>query len=566
MAEPHTPLDDRLSMLERALADVDLRLRALESGQAASAPAALPPGDVGVLPVPRIDIAGTSALTGRAFVLLAGAYLLRALTESGVLDRVTGAALGLVYALALAVLADRVATRQRASASFLGGCAVLISLPLIWEITVRFELVSPVMSAPMIACAVAIILAVAWRRDLHALAWVATAGACVLAGALLTVTGVPLPFAWFLVALGIVTLWLGYDRGWIGLRWLVALFANFSIVALIARALASPPREAPESVLAIVIASLLGYLGSIAIRTLWRKRDVLPFEVVQTAVLLTVGVAGAVLIARETGSGAQVLGPTLLLLSVAAYTVAFIHREMNARAANYYFYTTLALVLAVISGNYMFDGAPAAVVWTMLAVGMGWLGRRFGRITLHAHAIVYLLVGASMTGLLVTTLAALFASAASAPVAAPIYAWLLGAAVLICWQLSMPPGAVSALTRVPRIILMLVLVIVAAGACVIAGRTLLSPLLDASRFAALIATERTATFATGAILVAWLGTRASTREFGWLLYPLLGWGLVKLLFEDLRVSPPSFLFVALALYGAALIVAPRLVKSASATS
>ena len=51
-----------------------------------------------------------------------------------------------------------------------------------------------------------------------------------------------------------------------------------------------------------------------------------------------------------------------------------------------------------------------------------------------------------------------------------------------------------------------------------------------------------------------------TREFGWLLYPVLAWGVVKLLIEDFRVSPPALLFVAFALYGAALIIAPRVAR------
>jgi hypothetical protein len=55
-------------------------------------------------------------------------------------------------------------------------------------------------------------------------------------------------------------------------------------------------------------------------------------------------------------------------------------------------------------------------------------------------------------------------------------------------------------------------------------------------------------------------TRFRALELGWLLYPVLVAGGLKLLAEDLRYSRGSTLFVALALTGA-LIVAPRLART-----
>jgi hypothetical protein len=55
-----------------------------------------------------------------------------------------------------------------------------------------------------------------------------------------------------------------------------------------------------------------------------------------------------------------------------------------------------------------------------------------------------------------------------------------------------------------------------------------------------------------------MGRRSSCREWGWLVYPLLvGIGL-KLVTQDFKDSRPATLFIALAIYGAALIVTPRL--------
>ena len=477
MVEQRSSLDARLATVEQALAEIDHRLRSIEDGLTPLTARALPAAEPAIVTLPPVDVAGTSALAGRAFVLLAGAYLLRALTESGMVNRGTGAALGLAYALALTAVAYRIAPRQRASAAWLAGCTVLISFPLLWEITVRFALLSPPASALLLTGTVAVILTVAWRRDLHAIAWIATIGACSLASGLLVVTQMPLPFSVFLIGLGLATLWLGYDREWTGLRWVAAVFANVSIVALITRALAVPPLESPSSVMGILILALVGYLGSIAIRTLVRKRSVLPFEAMQTAALLMGVLPGAVWIARQTGSGAVMLGPTLLLLAAASYAVALMHREWNARAANYYFYTTLALVFAITSGGYLFADATAGALWAMLALGMSALARRQGRTTLQVHAIVYLLVGAWATGLASMLGATLFGPAAAASGVLSGGAWLIDAALLGCWWLAMAPAS-PPIMRIPRTILLLLVVVAAAGVAVIAVREMVFPLVD----------------------------------------------------------------------------------------
>ena len=61
---------------------------------------------------------------------------------------------------------------------------------------------------------------------------------------------------------------------------------------------------------------------------------------------------------------------------------------------------------------------------------------------------------------------------------------------------------------------------------------------------------------------AWTAHRRSLPELRWVVPPLLAVGAVKLLWEDLRIGDPLTLFAGLALYGGALIAAPRLAHSA----
>ena len=81
---------------------------------------------------------------------------------------------------------------------------------------------------------------------------------------------------------------------------------------------------------------------------------------------------------------------------------------------------------------------------------------------------------------------------------------------------------------------------------------------DGSIDAGVLATIRTGVLAIAALVVAWIGRHARFREWDWLVYPLLVGIGVKMAAQDFMHSRPATLFVALALYGAALIMAPRL--------
>ena len=148
MTESPASVEARLDRIERAVAAMDARLRRVEGAafrSAADAADAVAPAvtPAALVSAPTTDVAGTLTLVGRTFVIFAGAYLLRALTESGTLDRPTGAAAGLAYAAAWSLVAWRLPAARALSATFFGACTVLIGFPLIWEATVRFSLVTP---------------------------------------------------------------------------------------------------------------------------------------------------------------------------------------------------------------------------------------------------------------------------------------------------------------------------------------------------------------------------------------------------------------------------------------
>lgn len=78
--------------------------------------------------------------------------------------------------------------------------------------------------------------------------------------------------------------------------------------------------------------------------------------------------------------------------------------------------------------------------------------------------------------------------------------------------------------------------------------------------AAVLASLRTAVLAVSAVALGTLAGRTGLREALWLLYPLLVLGGIKLILEDFQNGRAETLFIGLACYGCALIIAPRLAR------
>jgi hypothetical protein len=76
--------------------------------------------------------------------------------------------------------------------------------------------------------------------------------------------------------------------------------------------------------------------------------------------------------------------------------------------------------------------------------------------------------------------------------------------------------------------------------------------------AGVLATVRTVLLALAAAGLARAGRTPQFLELGWVAWVVLAAGGIKILVEDFPASSPSTLFVALAAYGAALIVVPKI--------
>jgi hypothetical protein len=573
-------LEARIALLDRGLADLERRVHAIEAGRAGAEAAPTTtsaPASVVLRPSSEPAAAtGNVALVGRTLVVLSGAYLFRALTDSGQLPPAGGVAAGLVYALLWLGRSDRAAARgARRSAAFHGIAAAVIAYPLIWETTARFGVLDAGVAAALLWTFCVSGLAVARRHGMAGIAWLNVLLSVASGLSLLVATRQLLPFALGLLALALTVEALAFGGEWLALRWPAALGVDLALLAafmLVDRPGGLPDGYAPLPPAWLIAAGLALaalYLGSIAVRTLLRERPVTPFEATQAAAVLLVGFRGAASLNARMGGSSVGLGVFSLVFGIFAYAAAFAFVERRlGHARTFYFHSTLALVLTLLGSRMVLEAGSQALLWSVLALAAAWLGGRFDRVTLRAHGALYLLAAAVVAGLAAGASTALLGSASLPPrplapaavlvagVAVGVYGLLVATRrqAEVSWHHLLPQAAVAAL--------------VAWGAAGLAARLLVAAVntppslaLDPAR----VATARTAVVAALALALAWTGRHWARRELIWLVYPVLALGSLHLLLEDLRYGRPLTLFVSFALYGGALFACPKLLRDDAPT-
>jgi hypothetical protein len=558
-------LESSVERLAQRVRELEGRVSALEASSKATrdvaAEARAPESEALVAPeIPQ----GTLALLGRTLLVLAGAYLIRALTEGRVLPAGVGIAVGLAYAAFWQLRSDRDGlSGMRASACFHGLTSSLIAFPLIWEGAARFSVISTRTGYALLVCFFALGLGVAWHRRLTASAWLTTSLALGAALALLVSSHDLLAALLAIVAVAGLLEWLAFRDTWLGLRWVAA--GTLDAVAVLLIAVATRP-EIPESYASlslgaapVALLTLPGlYVAAVAARTLRRGQLVTGFEVAQGAAAVVLGLGGAWRILAVHGAPARAPGALALVLGALCYAAAFAYAERRAgQGRNFYFYSTAALLLS-LGGTVLFmEGLVLPLTWGGLGLLASLLGRRFNRMTLRVHSALYLVATAFLTGLLVACAHAL-AGQAVGPL--PPTAWVAAAAAAAGWSvLATDPGAPrSGWSRTPQLLLALLVVFAVGKALQMAAWAAVGGLLAEDPGAA--AVVRTAVLVALALTLAWLSRGAALPELRWLVYPLLILGGVKLLAQDLRHGRPATLVASLSLYGAILIVVPRLLK------
>jgi hypothetical protein len=556
-------MEDRIARLEAAVGALRLRVADLEERLAhgeytASAQGAEPFRDplTAAAEISSRSFQHWLALAGRTLVVLGGAYLLRAITESRVVAPEVGVALGLVYGAPWLLLASRAEGRGAHLDALCHALATaLIGYPLVWEATVRFHVLTPPQSAGLVAALTGAALVLSSRRQLQSLAWVVTFGALGSAIGLAAATSSWVPYTLVSIGVGLATLWLGYLHGWNELRWLPALAANFMLFIATGRAAV---HGGAGSVLWLQGLMLVGYLGSFAARTAFRSNHLVPFEVAQSAGVLAVGYGGLVYLLFDSSHGLEMLSAASLIAAVTTYASAFGFSERHRAPASFVFHSMVGFFFTLAGLMVGLGAAVASIVCAVLAMVALGLARQHHRLTLMLHAALYALAACIVSGLLMNATIAMTAPGVAGVVRPGVFPLAAFAAVLAVAALPLKdtrerwPYVVS----VARLIVSTVAIVSVVGILVAALLELMPVAIDPSQ----LSTIRTIVLVIAALAVAAAGRRPGGREAAWLAYPLLFLAGLKLVFVDFIGGRPTTLFAALAVYGAALIVAPRLLR------
>jgi hypothetical protein len=565
MTKPTQPLESLVAELSERLSRLEARVAELEARPGGVAVPLAPPEEPNEpAPVPLAVPPGTLALAGRTLLVLAGAYLVRALTDGHVLPAAAGVALGLVYAAVFQLLADRDAHAGRyASAVFHDVASSVIAFPLIWEATARFSLISPWTACAALLAFFALGVGVAWHRRLRANAVVTTLLALATAVALFLSTHDLLAAMVALLGIAAGVEWLAWRGAWLGLRWASAAVLDAAAALLVAVATRpSWPEGYPPLPVSLGEGALLAlpalYVTSLAARTLRRGQPVTAFEVVQGALAVLLGVGGTVRVLAAHGVASGGPGALALVLGLLCYGAAFAFVERRpGQGRNFYLYSTAGGLLTLAGTGLLAAGPALAMAWSALGLAAAWLGRHYGRMTLRVHAALYL-AAAALSGGLVAGCARALGGIESVDIAGA--AWVVAAAAIVAWVVlatdPRAPGEGGA--RAPQLLLAALGALAVGAAAHVLLWHVLAARLAADAGAA--AVTRTAVLAALALALAAAAGRLGLVELRWLVYPVVALGGLKLLTQDVRLGRPATLVLSLALYGLVLVLLPRLTR------
>jgi len=560
-------LDDvaaRLCELERRVARLELERQSEAVPEAAvwprpieAAPRPLqhvvPDGTADAVPsVPG----GVIPVLGRALLGIAGAYLLRAIAESGAIPQLAAVLAGFVYAGWWLFSSSRVASGSRFTTAVYGLTAALVISPMLWETTVRFQVLSPLVTATVLVFFVVLGAALAWPRNLAVITWITTLAGVVTAVALIVATRAVVPFTVALLVMAVVVEYAACRDHWLSERWIVALTTDFSV--FLVTYLVTRPNGVPEGYAPIPVALAIGiqiallsiYLGSTVYRTLIHGLSITSFEIGQAVVAFLISIGGALEVARRATAASASVGVFCVVSGAACYLVAFSFLEhKEGRRRNLYTYSSFGLALILTACYILSSGVALATICSLLTLAAMWTGERFKRTSLRMHAAAYLLVAAIVSGLMGFGYDRIIGSAAQWP--SPDAGVLIVAVAAAC-SYALNRSTAGPATRVPAFVIG-ALLCWSAIALVTGAIAPLEP--------GILAALRTATICVLAIFLAWAGPRWNRQELIWLLYPLIALGALKLVAEDFRQGRAVTLCLSLLFYGGALVLVPRLVRN-----
>jgi len=501
---------------------------------------------------------GIFPMLGKATLGIAGAYLLRAIAEAGYLPALAIDVLAIAYAAMWLVFASRVKTEAWFAGIIYSSTSGLILAPMLWEMTLRFQYLSPEAAAVVLGCYAIAATVLAWQRKLIAVYWAATFTAVSASLALMLATHNLVPFILALLAIAIASEFAVLRGSKLHARFLIAAAVDLAIwaMAYLYSAPASLPSDyhsvATPVLLAIATGLFLLYVASILYRNIIQQTNITLFEIFQlmAAFLLT-----AYAWLMPFGHSLIPLGATCLVAGIVVYGIVFLRFEDYSLSINYHVYGAWALALLLIGTILTLPHLLLSIALGAAAIVATIAGIRRDCLTLKYHGMVYLVAVAAVSGLMEYIGNAL---AGTLPPSVPVTVCIGMAAAIACYLCSWKNIELSRRARIPQIVSAVFSACIAAS-LLIALLAFAASILHAAGPHQL-AFIRTLVSCSLALALAYLGSHMRHIELVWIAYGALIFIAAKLFFEDLRLGHLAFIAASLVFYAAALIFIPRLAR------
>ena len=554
-----------LEVLRAQVQDLERRVAALEKEKQSASGLAAPSATTTRPETLQIDLTAPASplsvvsILGRAVLGMAGAYLLRAAVESEVIPKLAVVVAALVYAWVWQFFSVRAGKSSRTAEAIYGITAALILFPMLWESTLRFQILPARVTGAILFGSVLSAMILERRRQSPATLWAAVIFSSATGLGLFVATRDPLPFVLALMLTFAVTEVAACMGRWLGLRIAAAIALNLALCALLY--LAAQPEGFPSEyrpirvpvLLSLFAAAVVISTGTAEFRVIRLRRTIAWQEILQMIVSFALLLAAVAELAGSTAI--KTFGAFCFLASAAYYFGAYFGKEKQESSRDFWFYATCAAALFLIA-SYSCLPAPARVPWfSFSAILSTALTRKAKGVALAFHGFIWLMAVEVSSGAITH---AGDAFVGGFPVAAPGLAWMLAMSAAVCSLIvSLRLGEAGGIhvlryCSVANASFLL-------GAFSVAGIVAILPggsLASAARLSFL----RTFLICAMALVLALMGSRWSRRELVWVAYTAIGLGTVKLLLEDLRLGSTGSFALSLLAYGVLLAVIPRLVR------
>ncbi len=500
---------------------------------------------------------GIVPMLGKALLGIAGAYLLRAIAESGSFPKLAVVVLAITYAGMWLVFAVRVRTMAWYTGITYATTASLILTPMIWELTLRFKFLPASISALVLASFAIAALTLTWKRSLVSVFWVAYGTATFTSLALMIATHDLVPFLGVLLLTLVASEFAACRGHRLNGRILAGVVVDIA-VALLLFIYSGPANTRAEYssismpvLLALVSIPFLVYAASVTLQTILRRQQISLFEMTQTMITFSLALYGV--ISFTSGDHSVAIGIACLVLSAAGYAVALTLFDSASVLRNYHTYSAWSAALFLLGSILCLPQMWLSIWLGVAAIAATSIGAQRSRLTLEYHGALYLLAAAFVSGLLRFTAQSLIGSLPTKP------AWIFGAIFalsFLCYLLGGRPPKDQGTQRLPHLATA-VLTATSGAALLVSVLALFTLHLNSLKTNPLEFIQTLAACSI-ALALAYSGSRWRRIELSWIAYGALVFVAAKVLFEDLRHGHLGLIAASFFLYAATLILLPRL--------